>query len=170
MYCLRYSTSHAARSSACHNTLLQGRGSSVKPPHCGRPAPCSMLKMWMMSTMIIAVLVMGVNEMDQVAKGSVRRNTVRQIQRAPISPTRGLRSDGYVRSRSSWWGEACQPFSRKDTSVCFPALIKLDNSLCCVEHGTRTRPSATWSLLPSRRPRIMYIVMAWIDTSVIQVS
>lgn len=56
MYCLRYSSSHARSSDACHNDLLQGKANSINPPHCLKPGPCSISKMWMIIMRIIAVL------------------------------------------------------------------------------------------------------------------
>jgi hypothetical protein len=64
-YCRLYSTSHDALSEARHSFLLLGSGTSASPPHCGRPGACSMLKMWMMSTRITAVLL-GVETVSEV--------------------------------------------------------------------------------------------------------
>ena len=61
MYCLRYSASHVAWSDACHNVLLQGNDSSPNPPYCGRPGSCSMLNMWIMIAITIAVLFIQAN-------------------------------------------------------------------------------------------------------------
>jgi hypothetical protein len=128
-YCRLYSTSHDALSEARHSFLLHGSGTSASPPHCGRPGTCSMLKMWMMSTRITAVLlrvetVLGVQAvLVEIGGRECCRRTVVKILLAPIPPKLGFCRER-LQCTATRKVEACLPCSERMHQSVLCSLVK----------------------------------------------